>query len=206
MDIRFTKASALASIDYQTEDNQRELSPSQYEIIRQVIYHTADFEYYSILEFSEDALTAGFNALKDGLPIIVDVPAIQVTIVPKLQQTFHNPVYCCATTGKEVDFSKTKAAFGLLNLARDRPNSIFVIGQDVVASGTLVELIQNQEIAPSLAIVTAPLSVEPDVCEYLKSASVPTIYIDSPKGGATVASAIVSGLIDLAWRATISND
>ncbi|MCC0176105.1 precorrin-8X methylmutase [Waterburya agarophytonicola K14] len=206
MDIRFTNASSLASIDYQIEDNRRDLSPSQYEIIRQVIYHTADFEYYSLLEFSEDALTSGFNALTGGLPIIVDVPAIQVTIVPKLQQTFHNPVYCCGTTGKEVDFSKTKAAFGLLSLAKDRPRSIFVIGQDGFASSTLVELIENEEIFPSLAIVTAPLSIAPDVREYLKSASVPTIHVNSPKGGATVASAIVNGLIDLAWRATINND
>lgn len=200
MSIYFTEASALATIDSQIQDDLPNLSPAQYEIIRQVIYHTADFEYYSLLKFSEDALLKGFNALKHGSSIVVDVPTIQVSTVPKLQQTFHNPVYCCATTGRQLDDSKTKAAFGLEIIASDRQDSIFVIGQDRTTLNTLVELIKSKTVNPSLIIATAPSLLEQDAEEYLKYSSIPVIYLDTPKGGAIVASTIFNTLVNLAWR------
>ncbi len=202
MSINLTEASSLATIDSQIKDDRHDLSPAQYEIIRQVIYHTADFEYYSLLKFSEDALLKGLKALKDGLPIVVDVPEIQVSIVPRLQQTFHNPVFCSATIGTQINSSKTKAAFGLEILASDRPNSIFIIGQDRVALTTLVELIKNEVVNPSLIVSTAPSIIDQDINQYFKHTAIPTIYVDSPKGGATVASAIFNALVNLAWRAS----
>ena len=200
MSIHFTEASSLAAIDAQIEDNRQDISPAQYEIIRQVIHRIADFEYYSLIKFSEDALIKGFDALKNGLSVVVDVPEIQVSIVPKLQQTFHNPVFCSATTGVEIDRLKTKAASGLEILARNHPNSIFVIGQDRVCLATLVELIKTKSINPSLVISTTPSIIDQDTQQYFKQTSIPAIYIDSPKGGATVASAIFNTLINLSWR------
>ena len=131
---------------------------------------------------------------------MVDVPTIQVSTVPKLQQTFHNPVYCCATTGTKLDDSKTKAAFGLEIIAKDRQDSIFIIGQDRAALNTLIESIKNKTVNPSLIIATAPSLLEQDAEEYLKYASVPAIYLDTPKGGAIVASTIFNTLVSLAWR------
>ena len=200
MSIDFTEASSLATIDRQIESERNELSPAQYEIIRQVIYHTANFEYHSLLKFSEDALVQGYYALKSGLPVVIDVPEIQVNIVPKLQQTFQNPVYCCATTGIQVDESKTKAAFGLETLAGKFANGIFIIGQDRFALNTLIKLIKNKTVNPSLAIATAPSVLEKDGEEYLKYASIPTIYLERPQGDATVASTIFSTLVNLALR------
>ncbi len=96
MDLHFTEASSLAIIDHQIErieGIESNFSPAQYEIIRQVIYSTADMEYQSLLKFSDSALAKGAAALTAITPIIVDVPEVQVSIVPKLQQTFGNPVY-----------------------------------------------------------------------------------------------------------------
>ena len=203
MNVHITIASTLASIDSKIEDNLRDLTPSQYEITRQVIYHTADFEYYSQLQFTEDALNSGFRALKDGLPIIVDVPEIQVGIVPQLRKTFKNPVYCCATTGKTQPNDRSDAAVGLESLAGDRPNGIFAIGQDPAALEKLVELIQNKTINPSLAIATAPSLLDLNAKEFFQTAGIPAIYTDSPKGCAIVASAILNSLVALSWRASI---
>ena len=199
MDINFIEASALANIDSHLQDNSS-VSPAQYEIIRKVIYRTADFDYSSLLKFSNDPLFRGYKALTASLPIIVDVPEIQVSIVPRLQQTFYNSVYCCATTGTKNSRTKSKAAFGLESLAAQYPNSIFIIGQDRTALQVALDLVKNGAINPSLAIATAPLFIEQDLKKYLKSASFPTIYIDSSKGGATVAAAIFNGLVDLSWR------
>lgn len=200
MDIHFTQVSSLANIDRRLEENNN-ISPAQYEIIRQVIYHTADFEYHSLLKFSASALEQGYTALTARVPIVVDVPEIQVSIVPLLQQTFYNRVYCCATTGSKSDQTKTKTAFGLEELSSHHSNSIFVIGQDLTTLKVLLDLTKSGVVNPRLAITTAPSFNEPDLNSALTTASFPIIYINSPKGGATVASAIVKALVNLAWRA-----
>ena len=201
MDLHITDAASLAIIDCQVDNAQ--LSPAEYEIIRQVIYRTADFEYSSILSFTADALKKGASALAARTPIVVDVPAIQVSIVPKLQKTFANPVYCCTTTNVRPQQRKTQAAWGLETLAKTKNHtqSIYVIGQDQTAFTTLVELTERKVIQPALTIVTAPIFVENDMKQWLKKSALPAIYIDSSKGNAVVAATIVNTLVNLTWQA-----
>ena len=201
MVLNFTEASSLAIIDRQIEEILDNISPAQYEIVRRVIYKTADFEYQSILKFSEGALAKGASALTAVMPIIVDVPEIQVSIVPKLQKTFGNSVYCCRTTPSKKD-SHSKAAGGLEILGSRYPNGIFIIGQDQEAMIMMVELLKNQIIKPSLAIATPPMFIESDIAKpQLKDSYIPSIWIDSSKGGSNVAAAIFNALINLVWQA-----
>ena len=204
MVLNLTEASSLAIIDRQIAEAQAHLSPAQYEIVRRVIYQTADLEYQSLLRFSEGALAKGASALTAVMPIIVDVPEIQVSIVPNLQKTLGNPVYCCTTTANPKD-SDNKAASGLEILSSSHPNGIFIIGQDQVALATMLELLKNQTIEPSLAIATAPTFSESTIKQQLKNSSVPSIWIDSSKGGSNIAAAIFNSLIDLVWRAEKRN-
>ncbi|WP_019505165.1 precorrin-8X methylmutase [Pleurocapsa sp. PCC 7319] len=201
MDLHITEASSLAIIDRQLEDSNRKVSPAQYEIIRRVIYQTADFEYGSLLRFSEDALIKGAAALSARTSIVVDVSAIQVSIVPRLQQTFLNPVYCCTTIRGQSDKTKTIAASGLETLGHNYPDSIFIIGQDQTALATFIELNESSMIKPSLIIATSPLFGEQSAKLDLRHSSIPSIYIDSSKGNSTVATAIMNSLINLAWIA-----
>ena len=199
MDLHITDASSLAIIDRQVEAIQ--MSPAEYEIVRQVIYHTADFEYSSTIKFNNDALTIGAAAIAARTSIVVDVSTIQFGILPQLQQTFCNPVYCCSTTVVRPQNRKTQASWGLETLAKTHPEDIYVIGQDQTALGTLAELTERKAIKPALVIFTAPIFVEQDMKQWLIDSSLPSIYINSPKGNATVATAIVKSLIDLTWQA-----
>ncbi len=199
MDLHITDASALAQIDSQVE--ALPMSPAEYEIVRQVIYHTADSEYSSIIKFNHDALAKGAAAIAAKTTIIVDVPAIQVEIVPKLQKTFCNPVYCCTTTAVRPQKRKTKASWGLETLAKTHSEDIYIIGQDRTALGTLAELTARKATNPALIVFTAPVFVEQDMKQWLIDSSIPSIYIGSPKGNATVATAIVNSLINLTWQA-----
>ncbi|MGF1591318.1 MAG: precorrin-8X methylmutase [Pleurocapsa sp.] len=201
MNLNFTEASSLAIIDRQIKEIEVGISPAQYEIIRQVIYQTADLEYESLLKFSDGALAKGAAALTAATPIIVDVPEIQVSIVPKLQQTFGNPVYCCATTQTEVIDKATKASSGLKMLAGKYPNSIFIIGQDQTAMSAMEDLLKNKIIEPSLAIATPPIFIESNAKQKLLNSHIPHICVNSPKGGSNVASAIFNGLVRLTWQA-----
>ena len=207
MDLHFTEASSLAIIDRQIERMEgieSNFSPAQYEIIRQVIYSTADLEYQSLLKFSDGALAKGAAALTAITPIIVDVPEVQVSIVPKLQKTFCNPVFCCTTKSHEVTDQGTRASNGLKMLASKYPHGIFIIGQDQTAMSTMIDLLRNKIIEPSLAIATPPTFLKLNTKQKLQKSSIPYICVNSDKGSATVASAIFKALIRLTWQASRS--
>jgi precorrin-8X/cobalt-precorrin-8 methylmutase len=206
MDLDFNDASSLTIIDRQiTVEIGKDMTPAQYEIVRQVIYSTADLEYQSLLKFSPGALAKGAAAITAITPIIVDVPEIQVSIVPQLQKTFANPVYCCATTGSDLVGGGSKAACGLEILGKKYPKAIFIIGQDQHALLTMMDLLNRKVIEPSLAIATAPMFIESAVKQKLQNTEIPNIYIDSPKGGGNIASAIFKGLLQLTWQIECQN-
>jgi precorrin-8X/cobalt-precorrin-8 methylmutase len=200
MEWHATDAQSLSIID--REIGEHRFSPSEYEIVRRVIYATADFEYKSLIRFSDQALQSGAAALAARSTLIVDVPMVQVGITSVIQQTFSNPVYCSMEALTRPQRNKTQAAWGMETLARRYPEGIFVIGQAQTALTSLVNLIEADEIRPALIIGTPAGFVGVDVAvERLKESLIPHIRIEGRKGSAVVAAAIVNGLVDLAWQA-----
>ena len=200
MEWHVTDAQSLAIIDSEIGDHV--FSPAEYEIVRRVIYATSDFEYQSLIRFSEHALQAGAAALAARTTIVVDVPMVQVGIAYDIQNTFANPVYCSMEALTRPQKERTRSAWGIETLAKRYPEGIFVVGQAQTALTTLVDLIEAEEIRPALIIATPAgfINVTADK-ERLQDSLVPYITIDSRKGNAVVASAIVDGLVDLAWQA-----
>ncbi|GAB4437953.1 MAG: precorrin-8X methylmutase [Cyanobacteria bacterium J069] len=200
MEWHITDAQSLRIID--REIGNHAFSPAEYEIVRRVIYATADFEYRELIRFSEQALQAGAAALAARSTIIVDVPMVQVGIAPIIQATFANPVYCSMDALTRPQREKTRVSWGIETLAKRYPEGIFVVGQAQTALSALVDLIEQEEIKPALVIGTPAgfIGMESAV-ERLKDSLVPHIRIEGRKGNAVVASAIVSGLVDLSWQA-----
>ncbi|MBU7583353.1 MAG: precorrin-8X methylmutase [Nostoc sp. TH1S01] len=200
MEWHVTDAQSLAIIDSEIGDHV--FSPAEYEIVRRVIYATADFEYKSLIRFSEHALQAGAAALAARTTIVVDVPMVQVGIAYDIQSTFANPVYCSMETVTRPQKEKTLAAWGIETLAKRYPEGIFVVGQAQTALTALVDLIEAEEIRPALIIATPVGFIDVDTAKSrLQDSLVPYITIDSRKGNAVVAAAVVDGLVDLAWQA-----
>ncbi len=200
MEWHVTDAQSLAIID--REIGEHSFSPAEYEIVRRVIYATADFEYKSLIRFSELALQSGAAALAARSTIVVDVPMVQVGITPNIQNTFANPVYCSLDALTRPQKEKSRAAWGIETLARRYPEGIFVVGQAQTALTALVQLIEAEEIRPALIIGTPAGFVEVDVAKSrLADSLIPHIRVEGRKGSAVVAAAIVNGLVDLAWQA-----
>jgi precorrin-8X/cobalt-precorrin-8 methylmutase len=200
MEWHVTDAQSLAIIDREIGDHV--FSPAEYEIVRRVIYATADFEYKSLLRFSERALQAAAAALAARTTVIVDVPMVQVGIASDVQNTFANPVFCSLDAITRPQDEKTRVAWGIETLAKRYPEGIFVIGQAQTAIATLVDLIEAEEIKPALVIATPAGFVNVDSAkERLRDSLIPNITIEGRKGSAVVAAAIIDGLIDLAWQA-----
>lgn len=200
MEWHVTDAQSLAIID--REMGSHTYSPAEYEVVRRAIYSSADFEYKSLVSFSSSALPSGAAALAARTTIVVDVPMVQVGITPNIQNTFANPVYCSMEAWTRPQKEKTRAAWGIETLARRYPEAIFVIGQAQTALTTIVELIEAEEIRPALVIGTPSGFMEVDVAKArLKDSMISYITVDGRKGGAVVATAIINGLVDLAWEA-----
>ena len=200
MEWHVTDAQSLAIIDREIGDHA--FSPAEYEIVRRVIYATADFEYKSLVRFSDLALQSGAAALAARSTIVVDAPMVQVGIASEIQDTFSNPVYCSMEALTRPQKEKTRAAWGIETLARRYPEGIFVIGQAQTALTALVELIESEEVKPALVISTPSGFVDVEVAKSrLADSLVPHIRIEGRKGGAVVAAAILNGLVDLSWQA-----
>lgn len=183
------------------EIDKSRFSPAEYEIIRRVVYTTADFEYQSLLVFAHQPLKIGAAALSARMPIIVDTPIIQAGINASLQLSFANPVYCLQELSQPSSSQQNKTWI-LKNLCKRYPEAIYVIGEDQVLLATLLELIQAKSFEPSLIIFTASGFVKKELVNYrLRDSFLPHIRIDDCKGGVNVAIAVLQGLIDLAWIA-----
>ena len=192
-------AQNLAIVD--REVGNYEFSPAEYEIVRRVIYATADFEYKNLIHFSETAMQAGAAAIAARCTIVVDVPMVQVGVLPQIQHTFANPLYCLDAIARPQK-EKTRTAWGIENLAQRYPEAIFAIGQDPSALAALIDLIATATIKPALVIGTPIGFVDVNATKRrLQEFSVPQIWTEGSKGGAAVAVAILEGLVELAWLA-----
>jgi precorrin-8X/cobalt-precorrin-8 methylmutase len=200
MEWHISDAQSLAIID--REVGSHSFTPAEYELVRRVIYATADFDYKSLIRMSDTALQSGAAALAARTTIIVDVPMVQVGISHQIQQTFANPIYCGMETLTRPQKEKTASAWGIETLARRYPEGIFVIGSSQTALFTLAELIEAEEIRPALVIGTPAGFIDADVAKQrLQDSLIPHIRTDGRKGSAVVAAALVQGLVDLAWQA-----
>ncbi len=192
-----TDVQGLAVVDTEIEGYQ----PAQYEIIRQVIYATADFEYRDLIQFSDQALEKGAAAIAARTSIIVDVATVQMAITPTLQSTFANGSYICANVITRPQKQKSQAAWGMETLAQRYPSGIFVVGESQSALETLTDLIKSQAIAPALVIATPSEFINVGVAKsYLQQSAIPYILINGQKGGAIVAAKILNALVSLAWE------
>ena len=200
MEWHVTDAQSLGIIDREIGDHF--FVPAEYEIVRRVIYATADFEYKSLIRFSSQALQRGAAALAARTTIVVDVPMVQVGIAPLIQKTFANPVYCSMEAITRPQREKTRAAWGIETLAKRYPKAIFVIGESQTALTAIVELIEAEEIKPALVIGSPAGFVGVDAAKArLNDSMIPHIRVDGRKGSSVVAVAIANGMIDLAWQA-----
>ena len=200
MEWHVSDAQSLRVIDREIGNHM--FTPSEYELVRRVIYATADFEFASLIHFSEHALTSGAAALAARTTIVVDVPMVQVGVAPPIQETFVNPVYCSMDALTRPQKGKSKTAWGIETLAKRYPEGIFVVGESQTALEALIELVEAGEVRPALIIASPAGFLDVDVLKNrLDESMVPNIRIAGQKGNPVLAVAIMNGLIDLAWQA-----
>ena len=173
------------------------LDPVQDLLIRRAIHTTADFDYADNLVFSEGAVEAGLNALREGAVIITDTNMAWSGINKKKLANLGGEAVCFmadeSVAARAAASGSTRAE---LYGNASRP-CIFAIGNAPTALVRLYELVQEGRISPAL-IIGAPVgfvNVVPSKELILTLPHTPYIVARGRKGGSNVAAALCNALL-----------
>lgn len=183
------------------EIGEHNFSPAEYAIVRRVIHSTADFEFKHLIRFSPGAIPAAITALQQGVPIVTDVAMVEKGVAGMVAKTFNNPVICAVDAAGVALTGKTRTETGLLECWQKFPQAIFVFGNAPTALLALCTELKLAPVSPAL-VIGAPVGFVSVVESkaVLAQTPVPQIRVAGRKGGSPVASAILNGLIVLAWE------
>lgn len=178
-------------------------SSAEYAIVRRIIHSTADFEFKTLVRFSETAIAHGITAIQSGSPIITDVSMVRQGVVNLAKQTFNNPLISAVEQASEALPGKTRTETGVLKCFEQYPDAIYVIGNAPTALLALCDRIDQSEKKPAI-VIGAPVGFISVVESKTRLAqtNVDQIRVEGRKGGSPVAAAILNALLVLAWEKT----
>ncbi|MBP2143723.1 precorrin-8X/cobalt-precorrin-8 methylmutase [Methanococcus voltae] len=164
-------------------------------IIERVVHATADPEYAKLMDFTDDAVKNGVEAIKNGKPIIVDISMVEAGI---RYENIYNNIKSEETIelAKKEQITRAEAAMRLLKDKID--GGVVVIGNAPTALIEIVRLTKEENIKPAL-VVGAPVGFvkAAESKELLRNSENSAISTIGPKGGTPVAVSVANGIIAL---------
>jgi precorrin-8X/cobalt-precorrin-8 methylmutase len=166
-----------------------------------VIHSTADFDFAGALVFSDDAMSAAYRMLESSPVFVTDTNMI-VSGINKAALSKANGAVRCYMSDPDVAEeairrSETRAAVSMERAVRETPNAAFVIGNAPTALLRLCRLVEEGIASPSL-VIGVPVgfvNVMESKEALMNLDGVPRIVSTGPKGGSTVAVAIVNAIL-----------
>lgn len=174
--------------------------PEQYApVIKRVIHTTADFEYADLLEFSQNSICAGIDALKKGSPIVTDTNMIRSGVNKRVLGELNCNIHCFMAdedvAHKAREAGVTRAMASMEKAADLELNGIFVVGNAPTALFRIDELMKEGLLKPKL-IIGVPVGFvgAAESKDMLADMDVPSIITRGRKGGSTVAVSIMNAI------------
>ncbi len=176
-------------------------------VVMRVIHTTADFDYVSSLCFSEDALSIGINALKNGAAIVTDTNMALAGINKSALKKLGCNSYCFMAdedVAKEAEsLGITRAAVSVKKALRlfgdGKERFIYAVGN---APTALLELCDSIEggFCPDLVIAVPVgfvnvVEAKDKMAGLCRKNGIPCIVSHGNKGGSTVSAAILNAMI-----------
>lgn len=198
------EARSMAIIEEELGEIQ--LDPEKRDIIKRVIHTSADFDYARTLRFSNDAVTKGLAALKQGCTIVTDTNMAYMGISQMALDKLGSHKACfmadADVAAKAQADGTTRAVACMDKAAAIQGPVIIAIGNAPTALLRLDELIKAGAITPAL-IIGVPVGFVNVVYakEVIMQSGVPYIVAKGRKGGSNVAAAICNALLYRLTRA-----
>ena len=172
-------------------------------VIKRVIHTTADFDYRENLWFSDGAVQAGIQALRDGAWVVTDTNMARAGVNRSALERQGGRALCFMAEEEIAQAAKergeTRAALSMeAAAALDAGGAplILAVGNAPTALIRAVELMGEGKLSPAL-LVAAPVGFV-NVLEskgMAETAPCPRIIARGRKGGSTVAAAILNALL-----------
>ncbi len=168
-------------------------------VVKRVIHTTADFEYADLLEFFNNPVEAGIEAIKKGAPVVTDTNMIRAGLNKKLLGNLNCSVNCFMADEdvalKAKELGVTRAMVSMEKAAQENLNGIFLVGNAPTALFRISELMKEGKLKPQL-IVAVPVGFvgAAESKDMAAELDVPVIITRGRKGGSTVAVSIMNAI------------
>lgn len=174
-------------------------------ILKRVIHTTADFDYVKNLRFSENAVEAALDALRNGAHIVTDTTMAMAGINKRALAALGGDVRCyvadpeVAAEAESKGITRSRAAVD--HAFSQGGDIIYAVGNAPTALIRLNELIEQGKAAPKLVIAVPVGFVNVvEAKELIVKSGVEYIAAMGRKGGSNVAAAICNALLYMIKR------
>ena len=170
-------------------------------IVKRVIHTTADFEYADLIEFINNPVKFGAEALSKGCKIYCDTNMIVNGLSKIILKKYNCVPYSLVSDEEVAEEAKkreiTRSIVGMEHAGKDKETKIFLIGNAPTALYKLKEMIEKKEIEKPSLVVGVPVGFvgAKESKEVFKNTGVPYITVNCRKGGSTVAVSILHGIL-----------
>jgi len=179
------------------------MDPKTIPIVERVVHATADPEFSRLLVFSNNAVDAGLDALKNGANVIADVKMVASGINARILRGFGGRILTytddARTIGLSDDVGITRTAAAMQTAAEDGlDDDIVIVGNSPTAALAISEIVERGGARPALIVATPVGFVKAEESKVRVSAlPVPHIVTRGAKGGSAVAVAIMNALLTM---------
>ncbi|MGF1760360.1 precorrin-8X methylmutase [Photobacterium sagamiensis] len=179
------------------------LTPAQWAVVRRAIHTTGDFEFAELFRFSDDATTAGIEALKAGAPIITDVTMITSGLSQQRLSVYGNRAHCFISDPEVIEIAKREGetrAIWAMRHARDQgllDGAIVGVGNAPTALYEVLRMVAENEAKPAL-IVGIPVGfvkAEESKQDLTEQNTIPYIASLGRKGGSPLVVSTIHALL-----------
>ncbi|MCW8329123.1 precorrin-8X methylmutase [Photobacterium sp. SDRW27] len=175
----------------------------QWPVVRRAIHTTGDFEFAKLFQFSEGAVEAGLEALKQGCPIISDVTMITSGLSAQRLSVHGNKAYCFISDEDVIATAKEKGdtrAIWSMRKARDLgllDGAVIGVGNAPTALYEILRMVEAGEAKPALVIGIPVGFVKADESKdaLVEQSKVPYIASVGRKGGSPIVVSTIHALL-----------
>lgn len=181
-------------------------SEEEMAVIKRCIHASADFDYAENLTFSEDAVSAGLKALKEGAVIVTDTNMAAAGINKKACEGLGVKVRCFVADEDVAREAKergtTRAVVSMERTASLKEQVIFAGGNAPTALIRLRKMIDEGEITREhmpliIGVPVGFVNVVESKNMIVENEEIPYIVAKGRKGGSSIAVAICNALLYL---------
>jgi precorrin-8X/cobalt-precorrin-8 methylmutase len=180
------------------------LPKDQVSIVERVVHTTADPEFAKLLAISDNAVTAGVNAIKAGAKVVTDVKMVKAGINDARLKKFGSKIYTYMNDERVMELAKqgnlTRSAAAMrLAIKDDLDNAVILIGNAPTAVFELVDQINAGNVKPAL-IIAVPVGFvgAAESKEVVEKLPIPYVVTRGRRGGSTIAVAVFNALLTIA--------